>query len=72
MAAVTTLRMTFNLDNGKTKTYALLAPKDDLTAEQVSTVMGSMVDKSAVVSSGALLTSAKSALVRKVEDTVLF
>ena len=72
MAAVSTLRMTFNLDNGKTKTYTLAEPKSDLDAEQVGTVMGSMVAKNAVLSGGAMLESSKSAIIRTVEENVLF
>ena len=72
MAAVATLRMTFTLDNGKDKTYTLLAPKADLTAEQVGEVMGTMIAKSVVLTGGAVLENSKSAVIRKVEDEVLF
>jgi len=70
--AEATLKMTFNLDNGKTKLYNLASPKADISAEEVSAAMGTMISKAAAVVGGAALESAKGAVIRNVEETVLF
>jgi len=72
MNGTKTLEMVFNLDNGKELTISLTSPKDDITAEQISNIMDTMVAKSIIVYNGALLESSKTAYVKEVEKNVLF
>ncbi len=66
-----TLNMRFALENGKTNTTALAAPKDDLTREDVEPVMQLVVDKQAILVKDAIATEIKSAVIREVTETKL-
>ncbi len=66
-----TLNMRFALENGKTTTTALAAPKDDLTREDVEPVMQLVVDKQAILVKDAIATEIKSAVIREVTETKL-
>lgn len=66
------LKMTFTLDNEKTKTLNLPNPRADVTADNVRSFMNSVVTKNAFDVSGAKAASAKSAVIRSTDDEVLF
>ncbi|MBR1759852.1 MAG: DUF2922 domain-containing protein [Schwartzia sp.] len=66
-----TLNMRFALDNGKTTTMSLAAPKDDLVRADVEPVMQSIIDKQAILVGEALPTEIKAAGVREVNETKL-
>ena len=66
------LKMTFTLDNKKTKTLNLPNPRADVTADDVRSFMNSAVAKNAFDVSGAKAASAKSAVIRSTDDEVLF
>ena len=64
-----TLKMTFNLDNGKTSTMNLAQPKNDLTREDVEPFMQNIVDKDALIVGLAKATEIKGAIVEEVNKT---
>ena len=66
-----TLKMTFNLDNGKTSTMNLAQPKNDLTREDVEPFMQNIVDKDALIVGLAKATEIKGAIVEDVNKTQL-
>ena len=66
-----TLKMTFTLENGKTSTMNLAAPKDDLTREDVEPFMQNIVDKDALIVGLAKATEIKGAIVEEVNKTQL-
>lgn len=66
------LKMTFTLDNEKTKTLNLPNPRADVTADDVRSFMNSAVTKNAFDVSGAKAAFAKSAVIRSTDDEVLF
>ncbi len=66
-----TLKMTFNLDNGKTSTMNLAQPKNDLTREDVEPFMQNIVDKDALIVGLAKATEIKGAIVEEVNKTQL-
>ena len=70
--ADTTLKMTFNLENGRTTSLSLADPKADLTEAVVRPVMESMVAKDALRVNGNKIAAAKTAVSRKVEEQELF
>ena len=67
-----TLKMTFNLEGGKTASISLAAPKEGITAEDVKPVMENIVTKEAILVKGKKAISLKNAVVRRVEENVLF
>lgn len=66
------LKMTFTLDNEKTKLLTLPAPRADLSADDVRSFMNTVVDKDGFDVGGAKVTAAKAAVVRTVDAEVLF
>lgn len=66
------LKMTFALDNEKTKILTLPNPRADVTADDVRSFMNNAVTKSAFDVNGAKAASAKSAVIRSTDDAVLF
>lgn len=66
-----TLKMTFTLENGKTSTMNLAAPKDDLAREDVEPFMQNIVDKDALIVGLAKATEIKGAIVEEVNKTQL-
>lgn len=66
------LKMTFTLDNEKTKTLNLPNPRADVAADDVRSFMNGVVTKNAFDVIGAKAASAKSAVIRSTDDEVLF
>lgn len=66
------LKMTFTLDNEKTKTLNLPNPRADVTADDVRSFMNSAVTQNAFDVSGAKAASVKSAVIRSTDDEVFF
>ena len=66
------LKMTFTLDNEKSKLLNLPSPRADLSADDVRSFMNTVVAKDAFDVNGARVAAAKSAVVRSVDEEVLF
>ena len=66
------LKMTFTLDNEKTKILSLPEPRADITADDGRSFMNTVVTKDALDVNGARVVAAKSAVVRTVDTNVLF
>ena len=66
------LKMTFTLDNEKSKLLSLPSPRADITAEDVRSFMNTVVAKDALDVNGARAAAAKSAVIRSVDEDVLF
>lgn len=67
-----TLKMTFNLEGGKTASISLASPKEDIKAEDVKPVMENIIAKEAILVKGQKAVSIKDAVVRKLEEQKLF
>ncbi|MBE6097607.1 MAG: DUF2922 domain-containing protein [Schwartzia succinivorans] len=67
-----TLKMTFNLEDGKTTSISLASPKEGITAEEVKPVMENIITKEAILVKGQKAVSIKDAVVRTVEERKLF
>lgn len=65
------LRMTFNLDNEKTTSISLDNAKDELTADQVKTVMNDMISKDFLTVDDAKLASINKIVVVERSEKVL-
>lgn len=65
------LRMTFNLDNEKTTSISLDNAKDELTADQVKTVMNDMISKDFLTIDDAKLASINKIVVVERSEKVL-
>ncbi len=66
------LKMTFALDNEKTKILSLPEPRADISADDVRSFMNTVVTKDALDVNGTRAIAAKSAVIRTVETDVLF
>ena len=67
-----TLKMTFNLEDGKTASVSLASPKENITAEDVKPVMENIVAKEALLVKGKKAVEIKDAVVRRIEEQILF
>lgn len=63
-----TLKMIFNLDNGKTTILSLAAPRTDLVADEVKAFATEVVDNAAILVDGAKATALKKAYIQDVEE----
>ena len=71
MAAVKTLKMVFTLDNDKTSTFSLLAPKTGLTLAEVMEVSEAMLAKEALVVGGSPIAELKDCYIESYERVEL-
>ena len=62
-----TLKVVFDLKDGKTSTYSLADPKDGLTKAEVETATGAMLADEFVLAGGTLATGVKDAYISSVE-----
>ena len=62
-----TLKIVFNLQDAKTKTYSIADPKDGLTAAEVETAADEMRTKEFVLSGGVTASELKDAYIQNVE-----
>lgn len=67
----TKLYMIYDLDNGKTASISLAAPKDDLTGAQVKAVMDEAVANKVIMVGTALVSAVKDAYVQTISKTDL-
>ena len=67
MAAVKTLKMVFGLENDKTTTLNLLAPKTGLTLSEVNQASEAMLTKEALIVGGSPIAELKDAYIESYE-----
>ena len=67
----TTLKMVFNLENGKNTTFSLLSPKNELTMTEVTDVGDTMVAKEALIVGDSPITGLKDAYIERYERVEL-
>lgn len=66
-----TLYIEFTLESGKTYTFRIDEPNDDITKSQVDTLTAEMISKKAIVVNGYYATAVKQQYIRQVENTEL-
>lgn len=63
-----TLKIVFNLENGKTSTLNLLNPKNDLGADEVKAFATDAIDNETIIVDGSKVASLKKAYISTVEE----
>ncbi len=71
MASSKNLQMVFTLGNGKTLTYSLSDPKDNITRAEVETAMNNMIAKNVVLKDAAAASKIDSISVKTVDNVEL-
>lgn len=69
--ANSTLKMVFELDNGKNHSLSLSMPKDGITKTEVEAAMQAIIDKEALLVNGAKAIGIKEAFIREVAENTL-
>lgn len=63
-----TLKIVFNLENGKTSTLSLLNPKNDLGADEVKAFATDAIDNETIIVDGSKVVALKKAYISTVEE----
>lgn len=63
-----TLKIVFNLENGKTSTVSLLNPKTDLAADEVKAFATDAIDNETIIVDGSKVVALKKAYISTVEE----
>lgn len=63
-----TLKIVFNLENGKTSTLNLLNPKNDLGADEVKAFATDAIDNETIIVDGSKVVALKKAYISTVEE----
>jgi hypothetical protein len=66
-----TLKMIMSLENGKSTTLSLAAPRPDLTAADVTAFLTEVIAKQAIVVNGSPVTAIKKIYIEDVDEKVL-
>ena len=66
-----TLKMILELENGKATTLALLAPRADLTAAEVTEALDEIISKKAIRVGGSPVTAIKRIYIQDVDEKAL-
>ncbi|MBQ2087745.1 DUF2922 family protein [Selenomonas sp. AE3005] len=66
-----TLKMIMSLENGKSTTLSLTAPRQDLTAADVTAFLTEVIAKQAIVVNGSPVTAIKKIYIEDVDEKVL-